>query len=100
MPDSKDAHGTRYTEPTIIQDIFTTGAAHVVAACGGAVRMTFYVDIDPRASGIETEHRIMDRVVLPRESIPALIAMLTEVMATHSEDLSSITNRRVLKVAH
>lgn len=85
MGTEREKLSTQFTEPTIIQDIFATGTAHVGAAGDGAVRLTFYVDIEISSGGREAEHRINDRVILPREAIPALLSMLTDAMASRPQ---------------
>jgi hypothetical protein len=89
-----------FTEPTIVPDIFTSGAAHVLAVNGGAVRLTFYIDVDVGHVADEVEHRIVDRVILARESIPALIAMLNEVLLAHSYASRMETPRVLAKAGH
>lgn len=81
-------NGTTYTEPNIIPDTFTTGAAHVGAASEGTVRLTFYVDIE--LSGGGSEHRINDRVVLPVEAVPALLVMLSDILGLRPEGLAPV----------
>jgi hypothetical protein len=103
MGNSRELQPPHYTEPTIIPDIFTSGTAHVGAASDGTVRLTFYVDINLNAAGPEVEHRINDRVILPREAIPALLMMLTEAMAQQPERLTLIGQpqvRRMPKIGH
>ena len=91
---------TQYTEPTIIHDIFASGAAHAVAINGGCVRLTWYVDIPLFTPDGVLEHRIVDRVVIPQEAIPGLMLMLGSAMATgHDGRLLSI-GRRVTKIGH
>lgn len=91
----QDELAPQFTEPTIIQDIFTTGAAHVSAAGDGSLRLTFYVDIDINLGGAEVEHRIMDRVIVPLAAIPALLVMLSDAMALHPDGVALMGHRRV-----
>lgn len=90
-----------FTEPTVIPDIFTTGAAHVLAVSGGAVRLTFYIDVDIGQEQFgEVEHRIVDRVIIARESIPALIAMLNEALVARSYAAVLESKRLLAKIGH
>ncbi len=91
---------TQYTEPTIIHDIFASGAAHAVAINGGCVRLTWYVEIPLFTADGTLEHRIVDRVVLPQEAIPNLMLMLGSALATGADGRLLSISRRVTKIGH
>jgi hypothetical protein len=88
-----------FTEPTIIQDIFTTGPAHVLAVNNGALRVTFYVDVAPNPVDGEIEHRIVERLILSREAVPLLITMLSDALRAHAYE-AILDKRALAKLGH
>lgn len=88
----------QFTEPTIVPDVFTNGAARVVPISGGCVRLTWYVDVPLACDPSEIEHRIVDRLVIPQEAIPELICKL--YAALNAVAALDATVELVAKLAH
>lgn len=95
----KETFARTFTEPGVIQPIFISGVAQADMLEGELVCLSGYLDLPPveTEGGVPGAHelRITEKIILPYTAIPALQALLTQLMT-----LGAVQRARVLPIGH